>query len=228
MAYTEKKLKALEMRKAGMSYSQIKKELEVSKSTLSLWLRQLPLSPERIRELLFDNEQRIERFRNTMQNKRVKRLVKVYKNEKVKLLPLSREVLYVAGLMLYWGEGGKTKTGEISLSNTDPRIIAFYHYWLTEALKITKDQIFIKLHLYADMDYSKELTYWSQLLDIPTSHFKNPYVKTTTLRGLTYKSYGHGTCKLIVYGAELYEKVMMGIKCISDSCLKSIQTKMIK
>lgn len=51
MARRIDKNKAIKMRESGMSYSQIKAELGVSKSTLSLWLRDLPLSDERIREL---------------------------------------------------------------------------------------------------------------------------------------------------------------------------------
>ena len=60
------RIKAIKLRKEGRSYSQIKKELRVSKSSLSLWLRQYPLSEKRLRELRDFNEQRIERFRNTI------------------------------------------------------------------------------------------------------------------------------------------------------------------
>ena len=43
--------KALALRKQEISYSQIKKILGVSKSTLSDWLHKFPLSEEKIREL---------------------------------------------------------------------------------------------------------------------------------------------------------------------------------
>ena len=43
--------KALTLRKQGMSYGQIKKILKISKSTLSDWLKNYPLTEERIREL---------------------------------------------------------------------------------------------------------------------------------------------------------------------------------
>ena len=228
MAYSKKKLEAIEMRKLGMSYSQIKKELQVSKSTLSLWLRLMPLSPERIRELLYDNEQRIERCRNTKQQKRNKRLWDVYRKEGKRLLPLIKKELYIAGLMLYWGEGGKTLTSQISLSNTDPKVILFYLHWLNSALGIKKEKVKIRLHLYKDMDYEKELSYWNRLLQISTSQFTKPYVKKTTLRGLTYKTYGHGTCNVIVFGRDYYEKVMMGIKCLADSCLRGYQIEVLK
>ena len=65
-----KKEKVLAMRLKGMSYSQIKSEIKVSKSTLSLWLQKYPLSEKRIRELRDWNPQRIEKCRITKENKR--------------------------------------------------------------------------------------------------------------------------------------------------------------
>ena len=62
--------KALDLRKQGMSYTQIKKTLKVGKSTLSVWLRKYPLSKERIKELRNNNERRIEKFRETMKQKK--------------------------------------------------------------------------------------------------------------------------------------------------------------
>ncbi len=77
MALRKKKALAVKMRKEGASYSQIRDELGVSKSSLSLWLRDLSLPEERIRELRYHSPQRIERYRNTMQKKRDLRLASV-------------------------------------------------------------------------------------------------------------------------------------------------------
>ena len=60
MAHTELKTKAITMRLSGMSYSQIKEVVPVSKSTLSVWLENYPLSQERIRELRDLSPKRIE------------------------------------------------------------------------------------------------------------------------------------------------------------------------
>lgn len=44
MVRSKNKLKAITLRKKGMSYSQIKTEIGISKSTLSGWLSDMPLS----------------------------------------------------------------------------------------------------------------------------------------------------------------------------------------
>jgi len=80
MALREKKLKAIRMRKEGASYSQIKEKLKVSKSSLSLWLRDMPIPEKRLRELRDWNAVRIERFRDTMRHKRESRWEEVYKH----------------------------------------------------------------------------------------------------------------------------------------------------
>jgi len=210
------KAEVIKLRLQGASYSQIKKQLGVSKSTLSGWLKKYPLSPERIRELRDFNEQRIENFRNTMRMKRENRQKLVYQKEKEYLQPLSRRELYVAGLLLYWGEGAKTTPAATSLSNTNPSIVKFFVYWLLFILHIPKNKIHVKLHLYSDMNEKNEIDFWSRELKIPKNQFTKSYLKTSTLVGLTYKSFGHGTCNIMVYSRDLTEKIIQGIKVISD------------
>ncbi|MBI5356599.1 hypothetical protein HZB78_03225 [Candidatus Collierbacteria bacterium] len=212
----KKHLMAIELRKQGQSYSQIKKRLEVSKSSLSLWLRRLPLTKKRIRELRDFSEQRIERFRNTMKAKREARMDEVYHEEWDRLTPLSEKEAYIAGLFLYWGEGAKTTPYETSLSNTNPDIVRFFRYWLTNCLHIPKEKIIVRLHLYSDMDGLNMMRFWSKTLSLPIGQFRNPYIKQTTLRGLTYKGYSHGTCNLIVEGGNYIRKIVSGIKVIDN------------
>lgn len=42
----KEKIRAIKLRKLGKSYSEIRKQVKVSKSTLSLWLRDIKLTPE--------------------------------------------------------------------------------------------------------------------------------------------------------------------------------------
>ena len=104
MARFKDKEKALALRKQEMSYSQIKNILGVSKSTLSGWLKDYPLSKERIDALRGKNEKRIERYRETRRRTKEKRLNEFYLEEKGKVFPLTNRDFFIAGLFLYWGE----------------------------------------------------------------------------------------------------------------------------
>lgn len=211
--------KAITLRSKGYTYSQIKSEVNVSKSTLSIWLRKLPLSVEQI-EILSKNKEKSkelgrEKFRATFQNKRLMRLKEVYKKQRTNLLPLSQKELFLSGLFLYWGEGEKTH-GIISISNTDPRVIKFAIFWMVESLNIPEEKIKVQLHLYKDMNIEETINFWSTSLNIPKEQFYKPYIKKTNREGLTYKSFGHGTCKIIYSSVDLSEKIAMSIKAISE------------
>ncbi len=212
MAKHAKHSDALEMRKKGMSYSEIKDALGVSKSTLSLWLRAHPLSKSRIDELRGNSPRRIERFRATMQGKRLARLKSVYALSSKKIGKLSKREIFLAGIFLYWAEGTKGARDVFMATNTDPAMLRFFLVWLDVA-GIPRSKVVVKLHVYKDMDIQKENVFWSKTLAIPLSAFRKPYIKDSSWeKRKNYKGRtGHGTCNLIVYSRDLYEVVMTGI-----------------
>lgn len=219
MARKKDKQKALIMRKKGMSYSQIKEKLNVSKSTLSGWLHDFPLNEERIRELRDNSPIRIEHYRNTMRAKKEARLKEVYKKVLKDIGNISERDLFIAGLFLYWGEGTKTQNSMSSLTNTNPSMLKFFIKWL-ELFDIKKKDLKVKLHLYCDMDIDQSLNFWSKELKIPLSQFYKPYIKKINIKSITYKNgFGKGTCSVIVGNRDLWEYIMMGLKYISETNL---------
>lgn len=188
------------------------------KSTLSGWLQNYPLSEKQLCALRDFDAQRIEKYRETCRLRREKILNEVYEIEKKKIFPLSKRDLFIAGLFLYWGEGGKTKPSELILSNTNPAILKFFIYWLEMISNIEREKIKIRLHLYKDMNINKEINYWSEILDIKKSNFGKSYIKDSTKSFLTYKNgFTHGTCNVRIANAILCKKVLMGLKAIEDS-----------
>jgi hypothetical protein len=105
----------------------------------------------------------------------------------------------------------------LSISNTDPSIIKFFICWLTKNLSVPREKIKIQLHLYNDMDIRKEVQFWSKTLNIPLNHFSKPYIKKTSSIRINHKGgFGHGTCSVSIGNARLSEKILMGIKAITD------------
>lgn len=223
MARKIDKQKAIAMRKKGMSYSQIKEKLGISKSTLSGWLQGFPLSEKRIRELRDNSPIRIERYRNTMRAKKETRLKEVYKKVSKDVGSFSKRDLFLAGLFLYWGEGTKASNSSTVLTNTNPAMLKFFIKWL-ELFNIKKKNLKVKLHLYSDMNIKKSLDFWSKELKIPLSQFRKPYIKKTSLKSITYKNgFGKGTCCVMFDNRDLWEYIMMGMKYISEMDTKNIR-----
>lgn len=211
--------KALNLREKGHSYSQIKDKLGISKSTLSGWLCNIPLPDERIKELRDFNSVRIEKYRNTIRRKKETRLKDVYKKVSRDIGKFSKREIFLLGLFLYWGEGTKSASCSVQLTNTNPSMIKFFIKWL-ELLGINKKDLKIKLHLYSDVNINDSIAFWSKEIKIPAGQFKKPYIKKTKLKSITYKSgFGKGTCCVIFGGRNLWEYITMGLKYISEDAV---------
>ena len=203
------------MRLRGMSYSQIKEQIPVSKSTLSLWLESYPLSAERLYELRSaGNSHRVEAHRETMRKKREVKIATQEQRVTEDLGKLSRRELFVAGFFLFWGEGAKGRRGEVALANTDPAVIRSFLKWLT-LIGADREKCHFTLHVYADMDPQKEIHYWVKELSVKQGAFYKPYIKKSNLTDITYHNgFGHGTCNARYPSQELNDYVLMGLKYI--------------
>jgi len=222
MTKINERRRVLVLRKKGKTYSEIRRIIRVSKSTLSIWLKSYSLSEKQLLRIKKIKYKAIERFRETMKKKRKKRLANYYKEIKHKLLPFSKKNLFIAGLFLYWGEGNKASSHTISINNNDPGVLKFTKYWYSKALDINEKNMKIYLHLYKDMNIIKEIDYWSKQLHIPKSQFIRPYIKESKKSDIDQKGFGHGTCGLVVHNTVIKEKILMGIQMISDYYGKKI------
>ncbi len=213
------KQKALDLREKGMSYSEIKLKLSVSKSTLSLWLKDMPLSEERIRELRDHNPKRIERYRNTMSTKKEERLELVFKKAKSNIGMLTKRDLFIGGIFLYMGEGSKTTKGTTAVTNTNPFILKLFIQWL-HLQTVRKEKIKVQLHLYTDMNIEKQIAFWSKELCIPKKQFRKPHIKNNTTEGISYKGqFGQGTCTVLYEDVNLHYLTLAYIRHVQVSFL---------
>jgi hypothetical protein len=216
---TKERRKAIKLRRLGETYSEIKAQLNLPKSTLSDWLKDCPLTSKQLAKLhkhiRYKKYIAIEKTRETKRQKREIRFKQIFEEEKKRILPINNRELYLAGLLLYLGEGVKGDNSTVGLNNTDPKVVKLFLYWLTHCLKVKKHKIRVNVHLYQDMNISRYLTYWSTYLSIPRSQFIKPYIKASNRSDLDQKGFGNGTCGLYIYDRKLKLKVMAGISAIT-------------
>ncbi len=216
MARIADKEYARKLRAEGKSYSEIKGILNVSKSTLSGWLSDMPLSSEQINQLRALSPVRIERFRETMRLKRDERLKVAYLKVRRDIGALTKRDLFIAGLYLYWGEGTKAERGHVAIANTDYRTILAFLDW-TSVMKVPEEKIKIRLQLYSDMNVAAETEYWSNILSIPITRFRKPHIKHSARSGLNYRvGHGHGTCNARFDDVALWEYITMALKYLGE------------
>ena len=215
---SNERTEALRLRlELNMSYSQIKERLNLSKSTLSYWLRDFPLSESRIAELKLagwsNGEASRERFRKTMREKKEKKAELVYKTQLKKLDGLPDIALFVAGLMLYLAEGDKKNIGRISIANTDYRTIKFFLSWLRKFMRVNIASVRVQLHLYENMNINEEFNFWTKALGLSNAQFYKPSIRPVLKNSFNYReSYRHGTCSVYCLSTEKKTELMMAIK----------------
>lgn len=211
MSSSKSKEKAILLRRKGMSYSQIKDTLGISKSTLSGWLKDMPLSKERIRELRDNNQIRIEKTRATKRRKKMTRRKEVYARV-AREIEESKDKFFVSGFYLYWGEGTKTAEYTVSITNSDPAVIRCFIDWLM-ILGVQINSLKVKLHLYSDQNEVELKEFWSSVTNIPLENFNKSYKKQNKLGRKTYKGmFPYGTCVVAYHNRDMHEYVLEGIK----------------
>ena len=204
-----------------MGYGEIAKRVKVSKRTLSRWLRDLPLSDERLLELRRSawgkGEAKREQFRRTMRAKRDAWEVSIYEGQKKKFKKIPNQTYFVAGLMLYAAEGDKKTQAEIAFSNTDPIMVLFFARWLGEFLDIPLSRLRIQLHMYENMDKEKEEEYWRATLGMKREQLCKTQVKPLRVGAYSYpEPYRRASCKLYVGGVLKKAELMQSIKAFFD------------
>ena len=208
-----------------MSYSAIQKELKVPKSTLSYWLRDLPLREEEIRELRQiswkKGEAARERFRNTMRIKKGANTAAIYGRKRKEILPITDRDLLFAGLMLYVGEGDKRNPHRIALANADPQVIRLFTKWLQEILKIPREKIRFGLHLYSNMNIAKEVNFWQDTLGFEKESFYKNQVRPVNTPFSYTDGNRHGTCTVYVIGSKPKTELMQMIQVVFDNIMSS-------
>src|SRR3989344_5363925 len=212
------KAKALILRQKGKSIRDIEMRLKVPRSTLSGWLRDIPLTTKQ-KEKLFQN------WRNALVVAR-KKAVLWHNEEKVKRLALAKvearetlkkiktnniAILELALAMLYLGEGSK-KAEETSMGNYDPLILKTFIAILKKVYEIDAARIRCELYLRADQNIQHMKIFWSKTLNIPIENFKNVNLDKRTANSKTYENY-KGVC-MVRYGNVAIKRKLLNISSL--------------
>jgi len=204
-----KKIEAIRLRKMGKSYQEIKKQLKVSKSTLSLWLRDVKLTPKQIEYLYHTlKQQNAYRLAKKKQGQKMERIKEITQLSAKEALKKYKDSFFVAGLMLYWAEGDKSKQTEvIKFTNSDPEMIKIMMKWFRLVCKIPKDKFRVILHIHELHHRNSIEKFWSKITQIPLKQFQKTQIKPMTLKHRKNPLY-KGTCAIRIGNKDLFRKIM--------------------
>lgn len=190
------KEKARLLRSQGWSYKEIKCKVPVAKSTISLWCRDIELTKEQTRRLWEKCDtslKGIKAIQKMFWQRRCDAFMRGVARGEKKVTINER---FIAGLMLYWAEGSKSKHSA-SIANSDPRVIRFMAQWFNEFFKVANHEFSIYLHLHTGQDENKIKEFWSKLTGIPIQNFGKSFVKPEG-SGYRKKILYNGTVQLTI------------------------------
>lgn len=174
---------AIKLRKNGKSYNEISILLNIPKSTLSGWFSKEKWSIE-TKEYLAEIARTNSSERMTIiSHDRRDSLKMDYQSIKSmaekQFAVYSKEKLFIAGLMIYWGEGdSKLMNGRIRITNSDPLMLKLFYKFIKKYLPEISDKAQIYLVLYPDLDDKTCRNHWSAIVGLPVEKFINSsYIK---------------------------------------------------
>ncbi len=165
----------IRLRKDGKTYSEIRSIYNISKGTLSYWLKNITI-PQKDRMLM--QKRTYEKWKKGNEifiEKRIREAKKIRDDAKQKAAKEIKNInLKQIGSALFWAEGGKKQRNHIRFSNSDPEIIKIMMRLFREICHITDKKIKARAHIYPQMDYQKIIRFWSKITKLPKKNFYPP------------------------------------------------------
>lgn len=181
------KTKAVELRKMGNSYKDILSQISVAKSTLSSWLKDLPVTPEEKKLLRERTDSNISkgRIKSATANRRnrLERERKLFDQAKIEFETFKQDPMFFVGVGLYWAEGSK-RTSTFQFMNSDPEMIVFMLRWCSLFFTKEKNNLYLRLYTHKIFQNEKFEEYWSNVTGISLNKFNKTIYKPS---GLGYK-----------------------------------------
>ena len=201
--------KAIVLRKGGVSMREIARTLNVSKASVSFWVRDIPLTSAQRQRLTLNgySVDAVEKRRQRrLENTRLQR-VAIMQEAAKNLGTLSDRALWLIGIALYWGEGGKTKTA-VRLSNSDPGVIKVMMKFFRIICDVPEEKFRGHVHTFSHLNVESAERYWSKISNIPRRQFYKTYSKPSIASKNKRNTLPYGTFQIYVHDTRLYFKMM--------------------
>jgi transposase len=206
--------RARQLRQRGWDYDEIASQLRVSKSSVSLWVRDMR-RPERLsyEECRKRAAEGVHRYWEVERPARAARREAVRVCAAAEVGALTQREILIAGAIAYWCEGTKWKAHHrqerVEFVNSDPGLIRFFLRFL-DAAGVPRGQLGYRVLIHEGADVSAAERFWLTVTDAAPGQFLRSSLKRhnpKTLRknvGATY----HGCLRIDVRGsADLYRRI---------------------
>jgi hypothetical protein len=207
------KKQAVELRKEGLTYKEIKQRLHVPKSTLSNWLRDIELTDSQNKRIYDKNIKIRKMFVSYNKLKRaeaIKRKSGIFLKAQQEVGHLTKRELKLIGAALYWAEGAKSiEPGMAIFANSDPAMVILIMRWFRDICKVPEYKFRLKVQSYDKGKVAEHELFWSKLTGVPLEQFIKPYTKQSKYSKLRRGNIlPYGTLHVRIADVNLLSKIL--------------------
>jgi hypothetical protein len=192
----------------------IAREVGVAKSSVSLWVRDVPLSEAQQAALAeADPVRRRRRTGNlawSRQCRDARRRAQAHGRE----LARRDDPLHRAGCMLYWAEGGKARNA-VGFTNSDVEMLRFFVRFLRECYGVPDGRIRLTVNCFLGngLELDEIEDFWLDRLELPRSSLRPSIVNrpSRASKGV-HRPLPHGTAKIVVHSTEIVQSIYGAIQ----------------
>jgi hypothetical protein len=158
--------KARALRLENRTLQEIADILGVSKSSVSLWCRDIEIEVRR---------RAVVSRRPHGQHVAKLAQIDACNSAGVERIGLLSDAAFLAaGTALYAGEGSKGD-GKVLFANTDSRMIAFFVAWLRRFFTVDESRLRVRVYLHEGLDIDRAEQFWAEVAQVPRTQFTAPY-----------------------------------------------------
>lgn len=182
------------LRRQGWTYGENMAVLPVVKGTLAGWCKDIRLTEDQIEAIKarVPSQKGVPKDTNWKRREEVERIREMARLEAHQRMG---EPLWIAGNVLYWGEGDKSSR-RLSLVNSDPKALNLFVAW-TRTYHNRNACFVLALHLHHGNDDQAAQEWWRKQLKMPEAAFHKTFIKPPGT-GHRKNHLANGVCRVLM------------------------------
>jgi hypothetical protein len=189
---------------------EIARLIGVSLSSISGWVRDVPLTDEQRAALRWRDPAVNGHRKGAGANPRRARIVRQTHQTDGRRLAQGAGALHAAGCMLYWAEGSRRKNGVV-FTNSDPAMVRYFADFLRSYYSVANEEFRVNCNRFADhVERQREIEqFWLDTLGVPRSCLRkstvNVYSKHSQKKRKNKLPYG--TVRVCVHSTRIVQSI---------------------
>jgi transcriptional regulator with XRE-family HTH domain len=185
----------------GLPIRVIAERLGVAKSSVSVWVRDIELTPEQHAALRRMNPRYNGQLRGQAARSASARALRIGAQQHGREYARRNDPLHLQGCMLYWAEGSKHRV-RATFTNSDREMLRLFVRFLRECYSLADDRIALTVHCYVTngLSAAEIVMWWLRELDLPERCARTPMVNRVSSASRSRRGHilPYGTVQIVV------------------------------